>query len=599
LTATETALPRWDLTNVFPSPTSPEYGAALQKYRTDLDKLRAMYDEFGIGLGTGAHPQTDADAIIEATNTVGTQADLLDNYLYCWTSTDSNDAAAASAYGELQMVHAGYHALVPRLTSWLGTMQIDPERAGPVLGDHAYTVRRAAVGAQHVMSAELEELAAAMQATGGAAWVRFRDESDAGLETTVVEDGVEKTISVTELDSWLTSADREHRRTAAMAQDKARELAAPEFASALNAIKGEALALAKRRNWESPLDWSLHISAIDRDVLQAMFTAVESVHADLHGFLQIKARLLGIADMAHYDVQAPISADVPELTWEQCANITQRVLSGFSPRLARVVETALSQRWVDVEPREGKVGGGYCAGIPGHGSRILINFVPAFPTVQVLAHELGHAHHNDCLEGRTMLQKELPMTLAETASMFAQRLVEDAMLAEAVADEQLAALDQILGESVGLLLDLHARFHFEEAIFELRKDRTISVAEFTDLMASKQRVAYGDGLAADGVHKWQWVQKPHYYDTGFHFYNYPYQFGFLFALGLLQVYRAEGDRFVDRYETLLSRAGMASARQLANDFGIDIRDTAFWNGSVDVIRADIARFTALADQKSL
>jgi len=183
--------------------------------------------------------------------------------------------------------------------------------------------------------------------------------------------------------------------------------------------------------------------------------------------------------------------------------------------------------------------------------------------------------------------------------MFAQRLVEDAMLAEAVADEQLAALDQILGESVGLLLDLHARFHFEEAIFELRKDRTISVAEFTDLMASKQRVAYGDGLAADGVHKWQWVQKPHYYDTGFHFYNYPYQFGFLFALGLLQVYRAEGDRFVDRYETLLSRAGMASARQLANDFGIDIRDTAFWNGSVDVIRADIARFTALADQKSL
>ncbi len=593
--AIETALPRWDLTNIFPSPESEQYLSALASYRSRLDHLTAMFDEFGIGLSDGPHPQTDADAIINASNGVGFLADVLDNYLYCWTSTDSNDTAAASAYGELEMVHAGLRALHPRLTTWLSTLSVDETNASPLLKDHAYNVKRAKVGAQHVMRAELEELAASLQVTGGAAWVRFRDESDAGLETTVVEDDKEKTVSLTELESWFSSSDRDRRQAAAVAQDSAREKAAPEFASALNAIKGEALTLSKRRNWESPLDWSLYISAIDRDVLSAMFAAAESVHGELQDYLKAKAGILGIDDFAYFDLSAPISDRAPVMTWPECADLTERVLSPFSPRMQRVVQTALDERWVDVEPREGKVGGGYCAAIPGNGSRILINFVPAFPTVQVLAHELGHAFHNDCLNSRTDLQRSTPMTLAETASMFAQRLVEDAVLAESDDADKLVALDQIVGEACGLLLDLHARFNFELEFFERRKGKTLSVAEITALMEEKQRIAFGSSLPG-GVHQWQWVQKPHYYDVDFHFYNYPYQFGFLFALGLLKVYRTEGESFVERYETLLSRTGMASAADLAADFGIDIRDEAFWQGSVEVIREDVRQFIALADQ---
>ncbi|HQY31946.1 MAG TPA: hypothetical protein PK691_11685, partial [Thermomicrobiales bacterium] len=114
-------------------------------------------------------------------------------------------------------------------------------------------------------------------------------------------------------------------------------------------------------------------------------------------------------------------------------------------------------------------------------------------------------------------------------------------------------------------------------------------------MANKQRIAYGDGLIPDGVQKFQWVQKPHYYDTEVHFYNYSYLFGFLFALGLLRIYRDEGERFVERYESLLSRTGMATAGDLAAEFGINIRDTAFWQGSVSMIKDDVQAFLALVD----
>ncbi|MDQ2682733.1 MAG: M3 family metallopeptidase, partial [Chloroflexota bacterium] len=304
-----------------------------------------------------------------------------------------------------------------------------------------------------------------------------------------------------------------------------------------------------------------------------------------------------IERMAHYDLTAPISADEPELEWEECVRIARDVLVPFSPRLAEVVNMAINARWIDVGPREGKIGGGYCAGInKEHGSRIMLNFIPSFGIVQTLAHELGHAHHNDCLKDRTPLQADTPMALAETASMFCQRLVEDAVLESSPPARKLTALDQILMEATGLMLDLHARFHFEAEVFERRKKSSIPVEELTAMMAEKQRIAFGDALDPDLVHRWQWVQKPHYFDVDRHFYNYPYQFGMLFSLGLLKVYREQPDGFADRYERLLSRTGMATAAELAADFGIDIRDTAFWNGSVSVIRADVDAFVELASQ---
>jgi oligoendopeptidase F len=153
----------------------------------------------------------------------------------------------------------------------------------------------------------------------------------------------------------------------------------------------------------------------------------------------------------------------------------------------------------------------------------------------------------------------------------------------------------MLFEAVGLMLDLHARFHFEQGVFERRVNGTLGVDELTGMMRDAQRVAYASGLDPDLTHAWQWVEKPHYYDTGFHYYNYPYQFGLLFALGLLKVYRDQPEGFPERYENLLSRTGMATAYDLAKDFGIDIRDRVFWDGSVAVIRGDVARFTELAE----
>jgi oligoendopeptidase F len=104
--------------------------------------------------------------------------------------------------------------------------------------------------------------------------------------------------------------------------------------------------------------------------------------------------------------------------------------------------------------------------------------------------------------------------------------------------------------------------------------------------------AYGDGLDPAELHPLMWAAKPHYY--GSTFYNWPYTFGLLFGLGLYARWLDDAAGFRSAYDEMLSSTGMETASQLANRFGIDIADEAFWNASLDVLRARIDDFCTAA-----
>jgi oligoendopeptidase F len=59
-------------------------------------------------------------------------------------------------------------------------------------------------------------------------------------------------------------------------------------------------------------------------------------------------------------------------------------------------------------------------------------------------------------------------------------------------------------------------------------------------------------------------------------------------------YQSDPESFGQHYDDLLSTTGMAPAADLAGRFGIDLHDPGFWRASLDVIREDIDRFTAMA-----
>ena len=170
--------------------------------------------------------------------------------------------------------------------------------------------------------------------------------------------------------------------------------------------------------------------------------------------------------------------------------------------------------------------------VQGEVSRVLLNFDGSFDSVQTLAHELGHAYHNTNLGHRTPLQRQTPMALAETASIFCETIMVQAGLAAAGDDDgaRLAILDgDLAGRHPGGGRHPLSRFLFERALTAERERGVLSAERLSELMTEAQHEAYRDGLDHDHLHPYMWAVKGHYFTA---YYNWPYTFGLLFGIGL-------------------------------------------------------------------
>jgi oligoendopeptidase F len=192
------------------------------------------------------------------------------------------------------------------------------------------------------------------------------------------------------------------------------------------------------------------------------------------------------------------------------------------------------------------------------------------------------------------------MTLAETASTFAERLLADARLAgsELPGAERLALLEGRMQDAAVFLLNIPMRLHFESALYEERARGELSPSRLCELMRDAQRAWYGDTLAEDELDAWFWASKLHFYIAGLSFYNFPYTFGFLFSLGLYARAREQGRAFLPRYVELLRRTGRMSAEDVAQQsLGVDLGAPGFWNASLDLVAEDARAFEDAANHR--
>ncbi len=390
-----------------------------------------------------------------------------------------------------------------------------------------------------------------------------------------------------------THPDSAVRRAAYEAELAAWPRVATASAAALNAIKGEANIVDRRRRWASPLDASLFANAVSRPTFDAMQAAIHDSLPRFRSWMRTKARLHGHdGGLPWWDLMAPLPTAPGTISWDEGMHLVRDAFGTYSGPLAGLVDRALAERWIDAAPRAGKVGGAFCMSLTGDRSLVLLNWSGSVDAAQTTAHELGHAYHNTQLAHRSPLQRRLPMALAETASIFCETLVVEAGLAHLGGAERLALLDVDLQGSTQVIVDIHSRFLFETEVFARRQRRTLGVSELDEMMREAQAAAYGDGLDQSTAHPHMWVVKGHYY--GSHFYNWPYSYGLLFGLGLFARYRDDPERFRDGYDDLLSRAGMDTAEELGASFGLDVTDEAFWRASLAVIDDRIRQYEELA-----
>jgi pepF/M3 family oligoendopeptidase len=594
-------LPHWDMNPIYPGLDTPAFKADFEATLQAIEELKTQFDTHAVmlreePLTVDEETVTILEAILETFNRVRAEMHTLYAYVVCHIATDSRNETAQARMSEMQQAFVRFAKLQTRLTAWIGSLEdVDTLiEASAMAREHAYALHKAAVQAEHLMPPAEEALAADLHLTGGAAWAKLYNNVTSQITVTLEQSGEAQTLPITAVRNLAFDPDRDVRQAAYEAELDAWEAHAVPIAAALNSIKGQMLTLSEKRGWDSPLDVALFNNNIDRETLDAMLDAARAFFPELRRYLKAKARALGLPRLAWYDLFAPVGESERAWHFEESREFITRQFGTYADGLADLAKRAFTQGWIDAEPRDGKRGGAFCIWLRNDESRVLANYKPAYGGLSTLAHELGHAYHNLQRADCTYIQRQTPMTLAETASTFCETIVREAALKQADVQEQLLILEASLQHDLQVTIDITSRLLFEQRVFEQRKARELAASEFCELMLEAQRETYGDGLDQEQLHPYMWAVKPHYYSSTF--YNFPYMFGHLFSLGLYARYQADPEGFKATYDALLSQTGMADAATLAQRFDIDVRTPDFWKDSLEIIRQNVDRFVALVDE---
>ena len=580
----------WNLDPIYKGFDDPAYeqDVALAKAKVDayvafMDKLTEMDPVQALRDGIKLEEQ-----ISEFVEKLGLYASLRQ-------STNTRDPEAASQLGRLMGMYSAMAAPEAAFRDWASKLPnlMELVENDECLKDYKFLFTKIAESSRYLLSGKGEEIMARMHLSGGSAW----SDLQGYLTSTVPVSYNGTTTNLSAIRNLAYDPDPAVRKAAYEAEITCYDRIKDSVAFALNSIKLETISDCKLRGYDSPLARTLKHSDMQQATLDAMLSAMDDYLPKFWQYLKAKAKALGHENgLPWYDLFAPMGNATEKYTTEDSKELLVELFSTFDGELADMVATAFDNAWIDFYPRDGKSGGAFCAGADCLGeSRILTNFDGTFSDVVTLAHELGHAFHNQCIREHRPLNKGYSMPVAETASTFNECVVMAAAIKNAKSDdERLALIESQLQDATQIICDIYSRFRFEAMVFANREEQFMNADALCGFMTEAQKQSYGDGLDHNCMHPYMWVCKGHYY--GPTFYNFPYAFGGLFARGLYAQYMEEGESFVPKYKKLLYTTPVATVEDTAKVADIDLTDKKFWCAALQTIADQIDLFCALVEE---
>jgi len=591
---------KWELDTIYPG------GSGSQAFAGELDAMAG--DVRALEQSLRGADRADAAGIAarlpewtDAVQSILRRLREAASFTGCLQAQDMNDKAALALADRVQNIAAAYQGALTLYDdvllsvddaswrSWLGREEV----AGI-----AFNLDERRQAASDKLPPEQEALAGDLAVNGYHAWGELYNTivSKAVFRMQDPDTGEEKALSAGQLHNLLSHGDRAVRQRAFAVWEEEWERHADLCAEVLNRIAGFRLKLYERRGWTSVLKEPLHMNRMSEATLDAMWTAIEEGKPKLVAYLERKAGLLGLERLDWYDVEAPLESASAKVGYDEAADFIVDRFRSFSPAMADFSLKAFREAWIEAEDRPGKRPGGFCTSFPKSGqTRIFMTYSGTPSNVSTLAHELGHAYHQEVVNDLPPLSQEYAMNVAETASTLAELIVSDSAIKASKSDkEKLALIEEKIQNSVAFFMNIHARFLFETRFYEKRRQGLVDASALRELMEEAQREAFSGALGK--LHPHFWASKLHFYLTDVPFYNFPYTFGYLFSCGIYARAMEEGPSFADSYVALLRDTGRLTVEQLAEKhLGVRLDEPAFWRHAVALTVRDIDAFLAMTE----
>src|ERR671924_789068 len=476
--------------------------------------------------------------------------------------------------------------------------QVPDERAEELLeapeldfcAHHLRTVRRYR---PHQLSEPEERILTETSVTGPSAFQRLFTEQTAVIQISVPDS--DEPLPLEEALSRLQHPDRERRAEAAAGLTEALREGLRTRAFVFNTLLQDKATKDRLRSYPHWLaSRNLANEASDESV-EALIEAVRSRYELARRWYGLKARLLGLDVLAHYDRMAPVSDSEAEIPYREAREIGLDCYPGFSPELGEAAGTFFANGHIDGPPRPGKRGGAFCSyTVPSAHPYVMLNYTSRPHDVLVMAHELGHGVHASLARPQGIFHFTTPLTLAETASIFGETVVLERLLERAPgAAERLDLLAGSLDGAVAAVFRQVAMNRFEHAVHTERREKgELSVDRFGELWLGTQAELLGDSVDVGDDYGVWWSYIWHFIDAPG--YVYAYAYGHLLALSVYRRYEEQGEAFVPSYLDLLRAGGSRPPEELAAIVGVDLSDPGFWASGLDLVERQLEAAEAAA-----
>jgi oligoendopeptidase F len=575
---------------LLPARQGPEFDQILADLESAVAQLEAGRERLSPDLSTD-----DFRRFMALAEQIATLSNRLGYYSGLWLAEDTQNQDALAFQGRM-------HKLLTELENRtlffdLWWKDLDDDAAARLLaasGDNVYYLESLRRFKPHTLSEPEEKIINLKDVNGVAALLNVYEMFTNAFLFKVEIDGEVKELTRDELTVYARDPRPEVR--AAIYQELYRVYA--EQGTVLGQIYQHVV-----RDWASEnltlrhFDSPISVRNLSNDIPDAAVDVLLQVCREnaplFQRYFQLKAGWLGLDKLRRYDIYAPLSTSDKTYPFGEAANLVLKSLGDFSPQLAAHARQVFAGGHLDSEIRPRKTSGAFCASaLPGLTPWVLVNYAGRANDVATLAHELGHAVHGLMASDHTVLTFHSSLPMAETASVFAEMLLLDRLLAD---ESDPAVRREILARSVD---DAYATVMRQAyfVLFEREAHDLIEQGQTIDALSSRYLAnleeQFGQAVELSDEFRWEWVSIPHIYRTPF--YCYAYSFGQLLVLALYRQYQAEGESFIPRYLKILAYGGSKSPAEILDEAGIDVASAAFWQGGFDVIADMIAELETLA-----
>ncbi|MEP4379839.1 MAG: M3 family oligoendopeptidase [Alphaproteobacteria bacterium] len=587
-------LPEWDLTDLYPSPDSPELAKAIKTSRADSQAFETRYQGKLADMDGGALAMaiSEYEALDEVLSRVMSYAGLL----YAGDMTNPENGKFMQSMQETVTEissHLLFFALeINRIEDTRLEIQLGESEA---LRRYAPWLRDSRSYREYQLDDQLEKLLLEKSVAGRAAWNRLFDETMADLRFDVELPTGNREMTSAEVLNLLSDGDGAVRKAAAKSLGAELGANARIFTHITNTLAKDKEIEDKWRGFARPVSSRNLANVVEDEVVDALVGAVRGAYPDLsHRYYALKAKWFGVDQLDYWDRNAPLpDDDDTAIRWADAVTKVLDAYGNFSPELAGVAQNFFDNDWIDTPVRPGKSPGAFAhPTVPGVHPYLLLNYQGKTRDVMTLAHELGHGVHQVLAGGQGHLMSDTPLTLAETASVFGEMLTFRKLLSEADDPQRRKTM---LASKVEDMLNTVVRqiaFHeFERRLHDKRREGELLTEEICDIWMEIQTESLGPAIRFEDEYRYFWTYIPHFVHSPF--YVYAYAFGDCLVNSLYGVYEGSADGFAERYLDMLRAGGTLRHKELLAPFGLDASDPAFWQRGLDVISGLIDELEAL------